>query len=299
MPELPWVSVVVPSFNRAHYMKRTLDSILGQDYPNIECLVMDGGSKDGTVEILKSYGNRIKWVSEPDKGQSDAINKGWRMSRGEILTWLNADDIWQIPSAVSDAVSYLQAHPKVVVVYGKCGNIDAEGRPNGMAYVHDWNLDYAVEFCDHCIAQPASFIRRSALESVNWVDPNLRIKMDHDLWLRLALVGEIHHIPKVLAHACSEKGITFEGRGAAASCVEVTRKFFSLPAVPAPLRIKKQRAMSNAYLRGIEYAWAGGRHLELMALYGWKAFQADPSNAGRIFSGFARFLSLPFRRRCA
>ncbi|MBI3314167.1 MAG: hypothetical protein HYZ83_08040, partial [Candidatus Omnitrophica bacterium] len=159
-----------------------------------------------------------------------------------------------------------------------------------------WDLNYAVEFCDHCIPQPASFVRRTALEKAGWLDTSFRIKMDHDLWLRLALVGEIHHISKLLAYACSEKGVTFEGRGAAKACVAVTQKFFSLPEVPENLRAKKSRAISNAYLRGIEYAWAGGHHLDVMAFYACKAVQADPSNIGRVFAAFGRFIQLPLKR---
>lgn len=293
----PLVCVVVPSYNRAHYLRRTLDSILGQDYPAIECIVADGGSRDGTVEILKSYGNRVRWVSEPDRGQSDAINKGWRMGRGEILTWLNADDVWEVPGAVRQAVDYLGEHPDVDVVYGDCGNIDREGRRLGRAYVHDWDLEYVVEHCDHAIAQPASFLRRSVLEKIQGVDTRFRIKMDHDLWLRIGLVGKIQYVPVLLAHACVEPGVTCQGPEAARACVDITRKFFSLPHVPGALQAKRRRALSNAYLRGVQYAWAGGRHVGTMVRYAASAVAADPSNTGHIVRSFCSFVTLPWRAR--
>lgn len=121
MKEHPLVTVVVPCLNREHFLVPTIESVLQQDYPYIECIVVDGGSTDGTIDVLKRYEGQIRWVSEPDNSAADAINKGWQMSKGEILAWLNADDIWAVPSAVSQVVEYLQTHPGVDVVYGDCG----------------------------------------------------------------------------------------------------------------------------------------------------------------------------------
>src|SRR5256714_7335185 len=223
MSELPKVSVVIPCFNRADLLKPTIESVLQQDYPNVECIVVDAASKDGTVEILESYGDRIKWVSEPDEGHADAINKGWRMSSGEILAWLNADDVWDVPRGVSRSVDYLRAHPDVDVVYGDCGQIDMEGNRVGMAYLKEWDLEYAVENCDHCIPQPASFIRRSILERVGWLDTSFYQKKDHELWLRIGTVGTIAYLPALLAHARNQEGLSLDGRTAAPACVQVTR----------------------------------------------------------------------------
>ena len=281
MSDFPLVSVVIPCFNRANLLIPTIESALQQDYSKIECVVVDAASTDGTVEILKSYGDRIKWVSEPDEGHADAINKGWSMSSGEILAWLNADDIWDVPSAVSRAVDYLRAHPDVDVVYGDCGQIDMEGNRVGMAYLKEWDLEYAVENCDHCIPQPASFIRRSILEKVGWLDKDFYQKKDHELWLRIALQGKIQHIPALVAHERNMRGLSFDGRTAAPSCVQVTRKFFSSPNVPEGLRRKEKRAMSNAYIRGIDYAWEGGRLWSLIVRYLIRSIIVDPSNYRR------------------
>ena len=108
----PTVSIVTPSFNQGRFIRETIESVLSQDYPAIEYMVIDGGSTDETVSILKSYGNRIFWISEPDSGQSDAINKGWKRATGEILTWLNSDDVY-LPGAIAKAADYLQRHPNV------------------------------------------------------------------------------------------------------------------------------------------------------------------------------------------
>ncbi len=276
----PLVSVAIPCLNRAHFLVPTIESVLQQDYPHIECIVVDGGSTDGTVEILKGYGDRIKWVSEPDNGHADAINKGWRMSRGDILAWLNADDVWAVPNAVSQAVAYLQAHPEVDVVYGDCGAIDAEGNLVGMSYLHEWDLEYAVEYCDHCIPQPAAFTRRRILEKVGWLDVSFISKKDHELWLRIGLIGNIRHIPVLLAYARACPGYMAQrGDITAAACVALTRKFYSLPNVPESLGKKKKRAISNAYLRGMDYAWQDGCHWKTIFIYALRATLADPTNA--------------------
>lgn len=290
MNEFPLISVVIPCLNRAHFLMPTIESVLQQDYLHIECIVVDGGSTDDTLEILKCYGKKIKWVSEPDNGHADAINKGWKMSKGDILTWLNADDMWVVPNAASQAVSYLQEHPDVDVMYGECGSIDMDGNVVGMTYFHEWDLEYAVEYCDHCIPQPAAFIRRRILEKVGWLHTTFYQKKDHELWLRIGLVGHIQHVPILLAHERNQQGLSFDGVTAAPACVQVTRKFYSLPNIPLPLQRKRLRAISNAYLRGIDYAFDGGQHWSIIFKYLFKAIMADPSNTIQALRRFKLYL---------
>ena len=131
MPDFPLVSILTPSFNQAPYLEETIQSVLLQDHPRLEYIIVDGGSTDGSIEVIKKYEHKLAWwVSEKDKGQTDAINKGFARASGEILAWINSDDTYE-PGAVSAAVKYLQEHPNVGMVYGDCNFINEAGRVIG------------------------------------------------------------------------------------------------------------------------------------------------------------------------
>jgi glycosyltransferase involved in cell wall biosynthesis/2-polyprenyl-3-methyl-5-hydroxy-6-metoxy-1,4-benzoquinol methylase len=283
--ELPRVSVVVPCLNRADYITLTLDSILAQDYPNVECIVMDGGSTDGTVELVeREYGGRVTLVSGPDEGHADAINKGWWRSTGEILAWLNADDVW-LPGAVRTAIDYLIEHPDVDMVYGDCASINEQGELVGKAHHAEWDLRYAVEHCDYSIPQPASFIRRGILEKVGWLDASFIQKKDHELWLRIGRHGTIKHIPVMLAGAMGVPGyMGYRGDFTAETCVRITRKFFQELEDESLFDDIHERAMSNSYLTGALYAWNEGFHWRTALRYAMRAMEIDPSNARRVLA---------------
>src|SRR5262249_45140624 len=123
----PLVSIVTPSFNQGRFIRETIESVLLQDYPNLEYMVIDGGSTDETVSILERYRDRFFWVSEPDRGQAHAINKGWKRAKGDILAWLNSDDMY-LPGAISNAARYLVDHPEIGLVYGDGYHVAEDGR---------------------------------------------------------------------------------------------------------------------------------------------------------------------------
>ncbi len=178
------ISVVMPSFNHAHFIKESIESVLSQDYPNIDLLVMDGGSSDSTVEILKSYGDRITFVSERDRGQSDAINKGLARVSGDIVCWLNSDDLFT-PRAVSIVMKIFQEHPDVDFVYGNGWTIDEKGGMLGSSGVlpfDRWKLIHQRNF----LQQPSCFFRKSLLEKVGMIDETLHYVMDWELWIRFS-----------------------------------------------------------------------------------------------------------------
>jgi glycosyltransferase involved in cell wall biosynthesis len=192
----PTVTVVTPSYNQGRFIRETIDSVLSQDYPAIEYIVIDGGSTDDTVSILKSYGSRVSWISEPDRGQSEAINKGWKRARGEILAWLNSDDFY-MPGAISKAVAYLQSHPDVGLVYGDGLHISEEGRAMGRFPSEPFSKDRLKETC--FIPQPATFVRRSVIEQIGFIRESLRYCMDYDLWIRISKRYRLQYVPIPMA----------------------------------------------------------------------------------------------------
>jgi len=165
------------------FIEETISSVLAQDYPNIEYLVIDGGSSDGTIEILKRYAGRLRYLSEPDRGQADAVNKGFLQTTGEIFTFLNADDTL-LPGAVSTAVRAFRENPEAVVTYGNAWYVAEDGSRIGPYPVEEYNADNLARRCFIC--QPAAFIRRDAFAEVGMLDASLHYAMDYDLWIRLA-----------------------------------------------------------------------------------------------------------------
>ena len=194
------VSIVVPSFNHARVLREALDSVLAQDYPNLEVVVMDGGSTDGTVDILRSYANRLSFVSGADGGQADAINRGWARTTGSIVAWLNSDDRY-VPGAVRKAVEALRAHPQAAMVYGEGELIDEGGSLLGrfpFTQPFDlWTLMHVSDF----ILQPTVFMRREPVLACGGLQRHLRYGLDWDLWIRLGCRWPIAYLPDTLAQA--------------------------------------------------------------------------------------------------
>lgn len=187
----PLVTVVTPSFNQAEFLQATLRSVLGQSYPRIEYLVMDGGSDDGSREIIAAYGDQLAhWASEPDRGQAHAINKGLQRANGEIIGWLNSDDLY-LPDTVAAAVAAFQRAPDVDVVYGRLERIDAAGRPVPTPLLPKDRLTFGRDNAlGECIVnQPGSFWRRSIMETVGYLNEDLRYVLDYEYWVRMVMAG--------------------------------------------------------------------------------------------------------------
>jgi glycosyltransferase involved in cell wall biosynthesis len=208
---LPLVSIVTPSFNQADFLEETIQSVLEQTYPHIEYIVIDGGSTDGSVDIIKKYssnpaqtaplggGEKPKhsisyWVSEQDKGQTDAINKGFAKAKGDILAWINSDDTYAAPHAVADAVNFLIANPNAAMVYADCNFIDEEGKVIGKFAARQTDYERLRRGYVH-IPQQTMFFRAKYWRELGPLDPSFYFAMDYDLWVRIAKSAPIQYLP--------------------------------------------------------------------------------------------------------
>jgi len=195
----PLVSIITPSYNQGRYIEETLLSVLKQDYPRIEYLVIDGGSTDNSVEVINKYRDRLAFfVSEKDRGQSDAINKGFKKATGEIIAWLNSDDVYT-EHAVSRAVDVLQNNPECGFVYGNVLSMDMQSEVFNTMIFGDWGLAELMRF--KIISQPGLFMRKSALDAVGFLDPDYHYLMDHHLWLKIAAKYPLKYIDEFWAAA--------------------------------------------------------------------------------------------------
>ncbi len=193
MTESPLVSIITPSFNQARYLEATIQSVLGQDYPHIEYIIVDGGSTDGSVDVIKKYQDKLAWwVSEKDKGQTDAINKGFNRATGEILAWINSDDTYN-PGAISQAVKYLLENPEVGLVYADCNFIDEEDHIIGKFNSAQTDLRRLREGYVH-IPQQTMFFRAKYWKELGPLDPSFYFAMDYDLWTRIAARAPLKYL---------------------------------------------------------------------------------------------------------
>jgi len=195
----PWprVSLVTPSYNQGKFIEETIRSVLLQGYPNLEYMIIDGGSTDESLDIIRQYEPWLAyWVSEPDRGQSHAINKGFRRASGDIIAYLNSDDMY-LPGALCEGVQFLAEHKDVDIVYGDCRVVDKESQTIFLGRGRDFDL--IVELCRNFVYQPTVFMRRKLLELVGYLDEDLHYAMDLDYWLRAAMEVRFSYLPVELA----------------------------------------------------------------------------------------------------
>jgi glycosyltransferase involved in cell wall biosynthesis len=250
--EPPTVGVATPSYNAAEFIRDTIDSVLSQDYPHIRYVVMDGGSNDGTVDVLRSYGDRLDWVSQPDGGQADAINRGIERVGGDIVAFLNADDAYE-PGAIATAVKRFAERPGAALIYGAALQLDSAG--NVVRTTPVLPCDHQSLAGYNPISQPAAFASGAVWREVGGLDPSLHLALDYELWMRMSEGGRpLLSVPDVLArirfHA-DAKSEAQRGRHLRES-MAVARRHYGH--VPAP--------WSDAYARWL----AAGRPSVLVAL---------------------------------
>jgi glycosyltransferase involved in cell wall biosynthesis len=195
------ISIITPTLNQAATIEQTILSVANQDYPDFEHIVRDGGSNDGTLEILGRHAH-LRWVSEADRGQSDAINKGLQISRGDIVAYLNSDDVYR-PGAFRAVADAFAEHPDAGVVVGGCDIIDGDGGTTGHFRARLDRREDLLRYWEwgdrFCIPQPAVFIRRKLVERAGGFHESLHLAMDYEMWLRLASLTEFLVLPQTLA----------------------------------------------------------------------------------------------------
>jgi glycosyltransferase involved in cell wall biosynthesis len=280
----PLVSIVTPSYNQANFLEQTLRSVLEQDYPRFEYLVVDGASTDQSVEIIKKYASRdgltpsIRWwVSEKDNGQGEAINKGLARATGEIIAWLNSDDYY-LPNAISSVVKVFQQNPDAVLIYGDMLAVDENGQTFNLLKYTQLSLEDLL--CFQIIGQPAVFFRREAYEQTGGLDATFHFLLDHHLWVRIAQHGRILHTPQTWAAARYHPQAKNRLRAA-----EFGREAFRIldwaqkqPGLKEPVAGIERRARASAHRVDARYLLDAG--YSASALQAWaRAFVIHPPTA--------------------
>ena len=259
MTDCPLVTVVTPSLNQAEFLAETIESVLSQDYPRIEHIVMDGGSTDGSVEIIERYAHRLAyWQTAPDRGQADAINKGWERSRGEILAFLNSDDLY-LPGAVSAIVGAFQANPDAGLVHGQGRVIARNGRVLQTTSVSAEPAQAMLEGLT-CLPQPATFVRRDVVDRIGMLDPSLHFGLDMDFHFRA--VGNFRAVALPRAIAClrshpDAKTVALAIRGAP-EVLRIAEQIVADPAAYPRFSIDKAQVLSRAYQFAAQFLYMNG-----------------------------------------
>jgi glycosyltransferase involved in cell wall biosynthesis len=272
------VSVITPSYNQAQYLEETIQSVLRQDYPQVEYILVDGGSDDGSLEIIHRYAPQLAWwVSEPDRGQAEAINKGLSRASGEIVAWLNSDDVY-LPGAIREAVDILEENPEIGMVFGDAISIDSQGNPLNELKFGDWGLDELMGF--RMICQPAVFMRREAQRQAGPLDSSYHYLLDHHLWIRLALQAPLRHAARKWACARQHPGAknVAQAAGFGLEAYRIQTWMGTHPELKERAAANRKRIAAGAHRLNARYLLDGGKAGPALKSY-WRALLADPGFA--------------------
>ena len=271
----PLVSIITPSYNQVQYLEDTIRSVTQQDYPNLEYIVVDGGSTDGSREVIKKYQDEFAWwISEPDQGQADAVNKGFRRARGEIVAWLNSDDLY-LPGVISSVVDLFQKNPAAGVIYGDAVSADADGRLLNELRFSNWGTRDFLQF--NIICQPAVFMKRSIVEKVGYLDPSYHFFLDHQLWIRLSRETEFVHHPETWAvsrYHMEAKNVTMASE-CGAEVIRIMDWAEKEPDLAAIIGNNYHQVWAGAYQMIARYLLDGGKPGEAFRTY-YKAARTWP-----------------------
>jgi glycosyltransferase involved in cell wall biosynthesis len=272
------VSVVTPSYNQAAFLEQTMLSVLDQGYLNLEYLVVDGGSADGSVEIIQKYAPRLAyWVSERDRGQADAINKGLARVSGDIVAWLNSDDYY-LPGAIRSVVRAFEDHPEAGLIYGDVAAVDGENRPLNTIRYGNYGLEGLLRF--NIIGQPSVFMRRSVQVRAGMLDPTFHYQLDHHLWLRMALLSDTWYVPEPWSAArfhAEAKNIA-QAAAFGQEAYRIIAWMQTQPELAEAFRQNRRRIQAGADRFNGWYLSEGGQPLASLKSYG-RSFANHPPTA--------------------
>ena len=267
----PLVSIITPSFNQAKYLSAAYHSVVSQTYPNIEYSIVDGGSTDGSVEMIQNWAesknNRLKWwISEKDKGQADAINKGFSRASGEIVAWLNSDDMY-MKGAVEKAVGIFKDYPDVGLIFSDVFSIDAESKLINVMRYGDWNLRDLMKF--NIIGQPGVFMRKRALEDAGFLNPEYNYLLDHHLWLRIASTNRIQHVNDLFAAARfhSEAKNVAHTEGFSKDAFRIVEWMKTDPKLAKIFKEDRRKIMAGAFRFSARYLMDGKENMKAFSHY--------------------------------
>lgn len=278
MTSSPSLTIITPSYNQAEFLEYAIRSVLAQDVPDLEYFIVDGGSTDGSVEIIQKYADHLAWwVSESDSGQAEAINKGFARAQGEFVAWLNSDDMYA-PGMLKQALAVLRAHPEVGLVFGNAVSIDEHGLPLNEATFGDWSLKDLMAF--NIIWQPAVVFRKSVLEQAGYLNPEYHYMLDHHLWLRMACHTRLKYVPHLWAfarHHTSAKNVA-QPEGFGREALEVLDWMKTQPEMRAILERDPTPIRAGAYRFNARYLLDGGQAWPALRSY-LKACSMHPTTA--------------------
>lgn len=300
----PLVSIITPTFNRARLLRETIESVLAQDYPNFEYLVLDDGSTDDTQTLLAQYGDRLRAFHHENMGETLTVNRGFSLARGEILGVLSSDDLY-VPSTVRTMVESLQQHPSAVVAYPDWYLMDEHGKDLELIRTHEYDF-FEMLARHHCYPGPGSFFRRALVDQLGGRDPAFRYCADFDFWLRAGLRGPFIRVAQPLArfrHHATSLSLRAKGRQMAAEHLRLVRKILSMPEMPRLSRSVRREAISSAYYIAAICAgdpgWRRGWLLALSFVHGFNFFwRKYPERLGVIRNDLRQWIG-PRRWRAA
>jgi len=283
---LPRITIITPSYNQVAFLEQAIQSVLAQDYPSIEYIIVDGNSSDGSLQVIQKYANRLAWwVSEPDTGQAEAINKGMKHASGEYVAWLNSDDLY-LPGAVASAIDVLERNPAVGMVFGDALTIDVKGVQLNRLVFGDWGLEELMGF--RIICQPSVFMRRDAFHQAGDLDPTYHYLLDHHLWLRIARLATVQHVSASWAAARHHPGAknVLHAAGFGREAFRILEWMECQPDLEVLVNRRRRRIEAGAYRLNARYLLDGGQPAPALRSY----FQALWRSPGFTLRHWRRML---------